>query len=529
MKLIYRFNINNGLFLLFIFLLLIGQSSCKAYKDNTRIIIAGAGKITSADPAQASTFHAIQLISAIGDPLYRINSEGKLIPILASNLPKISKNGLELFIPLKENIYFHDGTKFNAEAMVFSLNRFIKIGTTNYILDNRISSIEALEPYLIKIKLTRRSSSINGLLTSINLTPVSPNAYKDHKDKFLNQKFIGTGAYKLTNFNSHQQRLEPFENYWGEKAKNKGINFISLSNSTALFAALRSKEIDLLLSNSLDEDQRKYLDQMAKKGELRTGEGNALEIGFISINTSTKPFDNASFREAIARSIDRELISERVSYNSRSPIRTIVPSTLAGEKLSPWPKYSPHIAKKLLRELGYCRNKQAKVDLTFRSNVPADKLLALTWQEQIKRDLPKCLSITLNGLESTTIYRQLSKGSFQLVILDWRGAYPDPEAYLTPLLSCKKINNATCEEGEAVNSGSFWGSSLINKTIKESEFLNGSKRLLKLKEVEEYAAKNIPYIPIWAITPKAWSQPNINKPEFDESGYLLLKRLRKVK
>ena len=34
------------------------------------------------------------------------------------------------------------------------------------------------------------------------------------------------------------------------------------------------------------------------------------------------------------------------------------------------------------------------------------------------------------------MYRQLGEGVFKAVMLDWRGTYPDPEAYLTPLLSC---------------------------------------------------------------------------------------------
>ena len=40
--------------------------------------------------------------------------EGNLSPSLAKDLPKVSKNGLLIDIPLKENISFHDGTIFNA-------------------------------------------------------------------------------------------------------------------------------------------------------------------------------------------------------------------------------------------------------------------------------------------------------------------------------------------------------------------------------------------------------------------------------
>ena len=57
-----------------------------------------------------------------------------------------------------------------------------------------------------------------------------------------------------------------------QNPKNKGIDFINLSNSTSLFVAMKSKEIDLLLSGSIDEDQKRYLKSMAKQKKIRKGE-----------------------------------------------------------------------------------------------------------------------------------------------------------------------------------------------------------------------------------------------------------------
>ena len=100
------------------------------------------------------------------------------------------------------------------------------------------------------------STSLQGLLTSINLTPISPTAYSNHQDRFLHDRFVGTGPYQLTRFSEHQQRLEPFAQYWGEAPRNNGLDLITLSNSTALYGALLSGEVDLLLSASIDENQR---------------------------------------------------------------------------------------------------------------------------------------------------------------------------------------------------------------------------------------------------------------------------------
>ncbi len=501
------------------------QSACKPNRISGRIIVASAGKITSLDPAQANTFDTLQLISALGDTLYKLDNNGNLKPNLAEELPQISDKGLTISIPLRKDVFFHDGTHFDSEAMAFSIKRFINIGTLNYVLGGRIASVEAPDPYLVRLRLTRPSSSIDGLLTSINLTPLSPKAYENHQDKFLNEKFIGTGPYKLKSSKSQQHRLEPFPHYWNKKPNNSGIDFISLSNSTSLFGAMRSGEIDVLLSNSLDVDQRRSLNKMARKGIIKEGEGSALEIGYVTFRSNSSPLNKPILREALLYSLDRDLVSKRVSYGLREPLRGLVPPSLTDSATRPWPKYKPAMAKTLLKEAGFCNGQKLKVPLTFRSNVPSDKLLALTWQAQVKRDLSDCLILKLNGVESTTIYRLLGEGAFQAVVLDWRGAYPDPEAYLSPLLSCKKRKGMVCEEGEASISGSFWTSPGLQEALLSTDQLRGINRKRKLNQVEDIAAKGAAYLPVWLVKPRAWAQVHMAKPEFDTNGHLLLERL----
>ena len=57
----------------------------------------------------------------MGDTLYVLNSDGELVPQLALGMPIISDDKLKITINLRNNIYFHDGTQFDAEAMKFLL------------------------------------------------------------------------------------------------------------------------------------------------------------------------------------------------------------------------------------------------------------------------------------------------------------------------------------------------------------------------------------------------------------------------
>ena len=508
-------------------ILILLQLSCVPYKKRENIIVASAGKIESLDPAQANTLRSLQILSALGDTLYKTDKEGNLSPNLAKELPKVSKNGLLIDIPLRKNISFHDGSSFNAKAMKFSLNRFMKIGTLNYLLKEKIEDIKVKDEFLLRIKLKEPSSSIKILLTSVNLTPVSPNSYSNYKDKFYNKNFIGTGPYFLESFSSNQQIIKPFNNYWGNKPLNRGIDFINYSNSSTLFGAIRTKEVDVLISNSIDDMQRVALNKMVKNKQLNSGEGDPIEIGFITFKSNKLPLENKKIREALSYTVDRELISQQVSFGTREPLRSIVPPKLHKKEFSPWSKYNPTLARTLLKEEGYCNNNLLTIPLTFRSNVPSDKLLALTWKDQIKRDLYDCIKISLNGVESTTVYKQLSEGAFEAVILDWTGAYPDPEAYLTPLLSCNQIKNNTCLKGEAVFSGSFWSDIQVQELLERSEDLEGESRLDTLMEAERLAAKGNSYLPVWLVKPKAWSLKNISQPEFSSNGLIILKNLKR--
>ena len=519
----------NKLFIsFFICLLSFNQFSCVPKNNSKSIIVASSGKVESLDPAKATKLKSFQLLASLGDTLYVLNSEGKLQPQLALGMPIISDDKLKIIINLKEDIYFHDGTQFDAEAMKFSIDRFRRIGEHKYILGNKINYIEAPSKFKLVINLNKPSSSINALLTSINLTPISPTFYKDYSNKFLNNNFVGTGKYVLKSFSNEKQLIAPNKRYWGLKPKNDGINFIGYENSSSLYGALKSKQIDVLLSNSIEDIQRYELNLSSKKKKIREGVAPETQITFISLRTNSDPFNSLNVRLALSKSINRNLISKKVSYNLRKPLRSIVPPIFNKSNQDIWPAYNPKEARTLLEKEGFCNGKKLTFPMTYRSNVPSDKLISLIIQEDIKNNLSDCISIDINGVESTTMYENLSKGVYPAAIYDWTGLYSDPEAYLKPLLSCSEIVENLCKEGESVLSGSFWASKQIENLFKESDSMVGNYRLNNLIKIEKIASESIPYIPLWISSQRAWSQNKISKPIFNGAGIISLSDLELI-
>ena len=490
-----------------------------------RLVVASKNRIDTVDPGGAYTFGAMQLLSAIGDPLYAINAAGQLEPRLAVALPQLSADGLKAQVQLRQGVRFHDGTPFNAAAMVFSLERFLAIGKLSYLLGDRVSAARAVGPYTIELTLKRPFSPLAELLSAVNLTPLSPSAYKNHRNRFLNDRFVGTGPYRLSFFTGQQQRLEPFAEYWGAKPANGGIDLVSLSNSTALYGALQSGEVDVLLSTSLEIDQQAALQRQAAAGSLREGSGPALEIGYLTLLTDQPPLNDPRLRQAVAYSLDRNTISRRVTLGLRPPLRELVPPSLKGSDPQAWPSYNPAKARQLYRQAGYCQGKRLALPLTFRSNIPADRMFALTWQAQLQQDLGDCVELEVTGMEATTAYRQLGEGAFPLILLEWMGDFPDADNYLVPLLGCEEAQGERCLKGASAASGSFWAKPGLQQDLERSASVAGPARAALLRRIQRQTAAANPYLPVWLVAPRAWAQPSISQPRFDGSGRLLLQEL----
>ena len=490
-----------------------------------RLVVASKNRIDTVDPGGAYTFGAMQLLSAIGDPLYAINAAGQLEPRLAVALPQLSADGLKAQVQLRQGVRFHDGTPFNAAAMVFSLERFLAIGKLSYLLGDRVSAARAVGPYTIELTLKRPFSPLAELLSAVNLTPLSPSAYKNHRDRFLNDRFVGTGPYRLSFFTGQQQRLEPFAGYWGAKPANGGIDLVSLSNSTALYGALQSGEVDVLLSTSLEIDQQAALQRQAAAGSLQVGSGPALEIGYLTMLTDQPPLNDPRLRQAVAYSLDRNTISRRVTLGLRPPLRDLVPPSLKGSDPQAWPSYNPAKARQLYRQAGYCQGKRLTMPLTFRSNIPADRMFALTWQAQLQQDLGDCVELEVTGMEATTAYRQLGEGAFPLILLEWMGDFPDADNYLVPLLGCEEAQGERCLKGASAASGSFWAKPGLQQDLERSASVAGPARAALLRRIQRQTAAANPYLPVWLVAPRAWAQPSISQPRFDGSGRLLLQEL----
>ena len=518
-------------------LLGLGAVACAPPRSPDHLVVGTRGAISSLDPANAYQTRALQLIRALGDPLYTLGDNGELVPRLAAEPPRVSADGLRVTVTLRDGVRFHDGTPLDAEAMAFSLRRFRDGGgNLAYLLKDNVSSIKVVGPLELELKLKKPYAPFRNVLSFAGLTPVAAGAYAPCPDGAAAvaatdlclpaDGFVGTGPYRLVSRRGDgtQHRLERFDDYWGEPARSSRLDLVSLENSTALFGALKNGEVDVLLSSSLEAEHQLELEEGAAAGRFATASSLPQTIEVLALATNRPPLDRVVVRQALAHALPRSLLSERASQGLNTPLRSLIPDLFPAAQPA-WPELDLDEARRLLTTAGYCQGNPLAVDFTYRSNVPTDGILALTWKEFLAERLGDCLTLQIDGLESTTVYDQLAKGAFSMVMYDWAPDFPDPENYLRPMIGCDKHTGNVCTKGEAVYGGVFWFNEEAVRLLYDQQSQPPEQRRDTLVALQERIAAGAPYIPVWQGRNRAWSQASVTGLGYDGSGWLRLDNL----
>ncbi len=516
-----------GLLLSGLFVYLYFRPSLSQINENPRITIGTTSTIRTLDPADAYDLISGNVLFNVCDRLYTYKvGTTDLIPQLAADFPKISADGLTYQIPIKTGIMFHDGTDFNAEAMAFSLNRFIKLGgSPSFLLADIVTSVKALSPTELEIKLKERLQFFPKLLAFTGAAAISPTAYKN-TEGFLPNKVIGTGVYQVGEYiEGNILRLNPFPKYWGDQPKNEGIDLQFISSNANLLNSFKTGGVDVAWQ-TLSPAQIHNLEVNAKKQGWKIASNQGSVILYMVLNVRQPPLDNLKVRQALAAAINRPLLSERVFQNQRIPLYSLVPKTLSDSQ----PTFqnlngdgNGKLARQLLTEAGYSDAKPAQVSFWYAPKYAGNGDLVLsTLKAAIARDVGKILEIKLEKVDTTTAYSYLDQGVYPTFFLDWVPDIFDPDNFLQPFLTCDRGSlEKGCIKGRSQYQGSFYYNPEINDLIaQQRRESNPQLRSALLAKIQEILARDVPFIPLWQNNEYAFGRSQIKGLEIEPTQQL---------
>mgnify|MGYP001087578702 CR=1 FL=1 len=376
-----------------------------------------------------------------------------VVPALAESY-EVSPDGLTITFKLRKGVKFHSGVNgftptrdFNADDVLWSFERQWKAdhpynkvsgGAFDYFNDMEmptlLKSLEKVDDYTVKMTLSEPNAPILANLAMDFGTIGSAEYAKFLTDKGKPEEFdqipVGTGPYQFVAYQKDAViRFKAFDAYWGGKAKIDNLVFAITPDATARYAKMKAGECHVMgYPNPAD------LEAMGKDEGLNLMQQAGLNIGYLAMNVTKKPFDNVEVRRAINMAIDRDSILKEVYQGAGQKAKNLIPPTIwsYNDQIKDY-EYNPEKAKEMLKAAGV---ESLQSDLWWmpvqRPYNPNAKRMA----EMMQADLAKVgITVELKSYEWGEYRKRLQAGEHQMGLLGWTGDNGDPDNFFF-LLGC---------------------------------------------------------------------------------------------
>lgn len=478
-----------------------GKDSGKDSGSTKDTLVYGrGGDSTSLDPITTTEGEAFKVTENIFETLLQYGDQDTTInPGLAEEW-ETSADGLTYTFKLRKGVKFHDGTDFNAEAVVFNFDRWMNGNDEKFPYYSMFGGYKGDEGHVIKEIKAVNENTVQFVLTrpqapflkNIAMSPfgiASPAAVEKWGDDFRSNP-VGTGPFKFVEWKQNDTiTLEKNADYWqkGFPKLNKVI-FRVIPENTARLNALAIGEIDVMdgLNNS-DEATVKSNDK------LQVIERPSMNVGYIGLTTTRKPFDNKLVRQAINHAIDKKAIIDAFYGGKALAAVNPMPPSIEGynEAIEPYP-FDLEKAKALLKEAGM--EKGFEMDLwampVARPYMPEAQKVAEVIQDSLSK-----IGVTakIQSVDWATYLDKATKGEFDAFMLGWTGDNGDPDNFLYTLLDKDSIGS---------NNYSYYSSDPLHEVlIKAQTEIDQAKRNELYKEAQKIIHEDAPWVPLVHSTP----------------------------
>ena len=290
------------------------------------------------DPCEASRSNVGRIVKQnIAETLTEIDPiDGGITPRLATSWEQVDANTWRF--KLRENVKFHDGTAFNAEAAAYSINRTLD---PNMDCEIRIKFFggmqvtpKVVDEYTLDIVTDQPAPILPTMMGT--MTIVSPNTPMGERTR----EPIGTGPYRFVAWNVGENViLHRADDYWGEQPVVEKATYIWRTESAVRAAMVQTGEADIAPNIAVQDATNPDMDFSYPNSETSR----------MRIDTLVAPLNDRRVREALNLAIDRDAIRGSILSKDVIPATQLVVPSINGHnpELQVWP-YDPAKAQQLL-------------------------------------------------------------------------------------------------------------------------------------------------------------------------------------
>jgi peptide/nickel transport system substrate-binding protein len=396
---------------------------------------------------------------------------------------------------------FSNGDALTSSDVKYSFERAIKIQDANgaaiYLLgsitdtakDGTVTlnkgAIETPNDTTVVFHLDHPDTTFQYVLTYPGAAAIVDEDKFPADKKLADDQIVGSGPYKLDQYKAKDQAVLSLNpNYSGPTPGKTGQVFVKYySDTTALALAAKNGEVDVAWRSLAPTD----IANLKKDSDVTVATGKGSEIRYWVWNLNNGIGKQAAVRQAAAQVFDREAIAKNAYDGTVDPLYSIVPPGYGGANQAFKTQYgSPNTgkAKQILQAAGIKTPVNITVGWTPTHYGPNAEDEANEVQRQLEAS--GLFKVTLKSTEweqYQTIYKQ---GAYDMWLLGWFPDYPDGDDYLSPFM---------------VDGGFFangYHNGQANKLVaKEQGTSDQAKRQQIFGQLQDIAAKDVPFIPSW--------------------------------
>lgn len=426
-------------------------------------IAAYASDTSSLDPAGQNDLPSDQRRDVLYEGLFDLDEDLNPEMTLAEDYEQV--NDTTWTFNLRDDVKFHDGTDFNAEAFKASIERIVDpaVASSRANIFEMISEINVIDDYTVEVVTEYPFAALpnylahdaGGIVSKAVIDEDYQNAIEEagldmtaeeyyelreaggeefekaadaigtSTGAIIEQKPVGTGYMKFQSRTPGESVVvERFDDYWQEPAKIDTLTFKVVTEATARIAELETGQ-----SHFIYGIENAQWDRLASNPDINMDDDvYNISNEYIGMNTEKGALQDKRVRQAIGHMVDKDAIMEGVYYNQGRTMKgALQPEVLGYNEDLEDLAYNPERAKELMKEAGY----EDGLDLKIMTNdVPERIDIAILLQEQLK-DIG--INLSVDQLEWGTYLEAISNGEHDLFILGWPNSVGDPDQGLWPL------------------------------------------------------------------------------------------------
>jgi peptide/nickel transport system substrate-binding protein len=321
--------------------------------------------VHSQNNALANGIHA-----AVYESLFYYDRKFQVEPVLATGYQQVSPT--QVRITLRKGVKFHDGSDFNADDVVFSLNRAMDKASNFGVYTQGIDKVVKVDDYTVDIFTHGPNPVLLRQLTELRIMDkewaekhrsVTPKDMKSKEENHAHRHANGTGPFMLKSWDQDVRMvLVRNPNWWGKMEGNvTEIVYTPIKSEATRTAALLSGEVDMVLDPSPADIPR-----LRTNPALKVVDGVENRTIFLGMDQyrdelpgsnikGRNPLKDVRVRRALYQAIDINAIHKNIMRGMSQPTGTLIAPQVNGwtRRADQRYPYDPAAARKLLAEAGY--------------------------------------------------------------------------------------------------------------------------------------------------------------------------------